>query len=478
MELASALADSSSAPALAGALVVGDPTVDVTRLDHDSRLVGPGSMFCCVPGERLDGHDFAPAAVAAGATALLCERPLGLGVPEVQVASVRAAMGPLAAAVHGHPSAQLAVVGITGTNGKTTVAHLLAAILEAAGRRCGVIGTLTGARTTPEAPELQARFAALLAEGHDSVAMEVSSHALQLQRVDGTRFRVAVFTNLSRDHLDFHGDMESYFQAKAKLFDPRLSDRAVVNLDSPHGRLLRDAATIPTVGFSLDDATDLQLGPAGSAFTWRGETVRLGLAGRFNVSNALAAATAAAELGLSAAEVAAGLAMVPPVPGRFELVDEGQPFLVVVDYAHTPDGLEQVLLTARELAGSGRVLAVFGAGGNRDRTKRPAMGAAVAEGADLAVLTTDNPRGEDPAAIMADVHEGLRTANELLIEPDRRAAIAAALARAEPGDVVVVAGKGHETTQTIGRDVLPFDDRAVARELLRAAGHPGPGTAR
>ncbi|MCU1352687.1 MAG: murE, partial [Acidimicrobiales bacterium] len=420
------------------------------------------------------------AAVAAGAAALVCERPLGLGVPEVQVPSARAAMGPLAAVVRGLPAERLDVVGITGTNGKTTVAHLLAGILGTAGRRCGVIGTLTGARTTPEAPELQAQFAELLASGHDAVAMEVSSHALALHRVDGTRFRIAVFTNLSRDHLDFHGDMESYFQAKARLFEPTLSDRAVVNLDDPHGRLLRDAAAIPTVGYSLDDAADLRLDPTGTSFTWRGIRAHLGLAGRFNVSNALAAATVAAEMGLAPDVIVAGLAAVPPVPGRFELIDEGQPFLVVVDYAHTPDGLEHVLGTARELAQAaprggapGRVLVVFGAGGDRDRSKRPAMGRAVAHGADVAVLTSDNPRGEDPAAIMADVHEGLHDATDLAVEPDRRAAIDLAIGRARAGDVVVLAGKGHETTQVIGTEVLAFDDRAEARRALRDAGFAG-----
>ncbi|HEY4378557.1 MAG TPA: UDP-N-acetylmuramoyl-L-alanyl-D-glutamate--2,6-diaminopimelate ligase, partial [Acidimicrobiales bacterium] len=325
-------------------------------------------------------------------------------------------------------------------------------------------------RTTPEAPELQARLVEMEQAGDRAVAMEVSSHALQLHRVDGTHFRVAVFTNLTRDHLDFHGDMSSYFAAKARLFEPALAERAVVNLDDPYGRLLRDAAGLPTTGYSIDDAEDLVVGPGGSSFAWRGAPVTMALAGRFNVANALAAATAAAELGIDPAMIAAGLGAAGPVAGRFELVDEGQPFLVVVDYAHTPDGLEQVVATARELAGTGRVLVVFGAGGDRDRTKRPAMGEAVARGADVAVLTSDNPRGEDPAAIISDVHEGMTDLTDLLIEPDRRAAIQAAVARARAGDVLVVAGKGHETTQTIGADVVPFDDRVVTRAALRAAG--------
>ncbi|HEY4378440.1 MAG TPA: UDP-N-acetylmuramoyl-L-alanyl-D-glutamate--2,6-diaminopimelate ligase [Acidimicrobiales bacterium] len=468
MDLAAALAATRDSPALSAAELVGS-SVDVTRLDHDSRAVEAGSVFCCVTGEHVDGHDFAPAAIAAGATALLCERPLDLGVPEVRVPSVRLAMGPLAAVVAGRPSDRLDVVGITGTNGKTTVAHLLAAILEHAGRPCGVIGTLTGARTTPEAPELQARLVEMEQHGDRAVAMEVSSHALELHRVDGTHFRVAVFTNLTRDHLDFHGDMSSYFAAKARLFEPSLSERAVVNLDDPYGRLLRDAAELPTTGYSLADAEGLVVGPTGSSFSWRGVRVQMALAGRFNVANALAAATAAAELSIDPEVIAAGLGAAGPVAGRFELVDEGQPFLVVVDYAHTPDGLEQVVATARELAGTGRVLVVFGAGGDRDRTKRPAMGEAVAHGADVAILTSDNPRGEDPAAIISDVHQGITDLTDLLIEPDRRAAIEAAVARARAGDVLVVAGKGHETTQTIGAQVVPFDDRVVTREALRAA---------
>jgi len=469
MRLADALQDAASSPALVGRVVTGTDDVDITRVDHDSREVVAGSLFACVPGAITDGHDYAAQAVAQGAVALLCERPLGLGVTEVQVASVRAAMGPLAAEVAGRPSDRLTMVGITGTNGKTTTSHLLGAILDRAGRRCGVIGTLTGTRTTPEAPELQRQLAGLVAEGYEAVAMEVSSHALDQHRVDGTHFRLGVFTNLSRDHLDYHGDLERYFRAKARLFDPDLSDRGVVNIDDPRGRLLRDAARIPTATYSLDDAQDLVMGPGGSRFRWRGVEVRIGLVGRFNVSNALAAATAAAEVGLTAEEVAHGLSAADPVPGRFELVDEGQPFLVAVDYAHTPDGIDEVLVAARELARPHRVLVVFGAGGDRDRTKRAPMGRA-AEAADVVILTSDNPRSEDPDDIISDVRRGMTDIRDTTIEPDRRAAIAHALAVARPGDVVVIAGKGHETTQTIGDDVQPFDDRQVARELLASSG--------
>jgi len=440
---------------------------DVAAVTHDSRAVAPGALFCCVRGAHADGHDHAPAAAAAGAVALLCERPLGLDLPELRVPSVRAAMGPVAAAFHGEPSARLAVVGITGTNGKTTTAHLLAAILDAAGRPCGVIGTLTGARTTPEAPELQAQLAAFLAEGRQAVSMEVSSHALDQHRVDGTAFALAVFTNLSQDHLDHHGTMEAYFQAKARLFDAGLSARAVVNLDDPHGRLLRDAAQIPTTGFSLADATAVEAGPRGSRFRWRGTELRTTLAGRFNLANVLAAVTAAAELGVGTDAIAQGLAEAAPVPGRFELVDAGQPFAVVVDYAHTADGLAALLASARELTGpGGRVLVVFGCGGDRDRAKRPAMGAAAAEGADVVVVTSDNPRSEDPHAIIASVLSGIPEDVQPVIEPDRRAAITAAVSRASAGDVVVIAGKGHETTQIAGATCTPFDDRVVAREVL------------
>ncbi|MCU1358393.1 MAG: murE [Acidimicrobiales bacterium] len=450
--------------------LTGDPHVEVDVAVHDSRAVGPGALYCCVPGAVYDGHRFAPAAIEAGARALLCERPLGLGVPELQTRSVRAAMGPVAAVLAGDPSRDLSVVGITGTNGKTTATHLLASILEADGRPCGVIGTLSGARTTPEAPELQSTLAGLRDAGKAAVAMEVSSHALDLHRVDGTWFEVGVFTNLSQDHLDHHGDMAAYFQAKARLFEPSRCGTAVLNTDDPHGRLLLDAATVPSIGFSLDDAADLRLGRDGSTFRWRGVQVSVGLAGRFNVSNALAAATAAEVLGVAPDVVAAGLALAGPVAGRFERIEEGQPFLVAVDYAHTPDGLAQLLGAGRELAGEGRVIVVFGAGGDRDRAKRPAMGEAADRLADIVVLTTDNPRGEGAAAIISDVQAGMEHRSDLRVEPDRGRAIGLAVSLAEPGDVVLVAGKGHETTQTVGDVAVDFDDRVVTRRALAAAG--------
>jgi len=453
--------------------VEGDAAAEVTAVTHDSRAVVPGALFCCVPGEQVDGHAFAPEAVERGAVALLCDRRLGLGVPEVRVADVRAAMGPVAAAVHGHPSAALQVVGVTGTNGKTTTTWLLQAVLEAAGRPTGLIGTLSGSRTTPEAPDLQARLAELRDDGKRAVAMEVSSHALALHRVDGTRFAVAVFTNLGRDHLDFHESVEDYFAAKARLFGPELAEVAVVGRDDAHGRLLRDAARIPTRGYSLAVVEDLELGPRSSRGRWRGQELRVPLGGAFNVRNALAAATAAVELGIDEATVVAGLAEAPPVPGRFEAVAIEAPFTAVVDYAHTPDALEALLGAAREGTGEGRLLLVFGCGGDRDRTKRPAMGEVAARLADVVVVTSDNPRSEDPAAIAAAVREGASGPGSVTTELDRRAAIATALAEAGPGDVVVVAGKGHETTQDAGGAVVPFDDRVVvAEEWARIGGRP------
>lgn len=471
LDLLSAAADRSN---LAPPEVVGDPSVEVAHATHDSGQVEPGTLFCCVPGARFDGHDFAPAAVAAGATALLVEHRLALDVTQVVVPSVRAAMGPLAAVLEGRPSDHLQVVGVTGTNGKTTFCQLLASILDAAGVSCGVIGTLTGTRTTPEAPDLQRLLAGLAADGRQAVAMEVSSHALDLHRVDGTRFRVAVFTNLSQDHLDHHRTMEAYFAAKARLFGADLCDRAVLNLDDPHGRLLADTAAVPVDGYSLDQVHDLVITPAGSRFRWDGVELEVPLPGRFNASNALAAAVAARALGVEGDAIAAGLRSAGTVPGRFERIDAGQPFLAAVDYAHTPDGLRQLLEAARELT-DGRVILVFGAGGDRDPGKRPHMGEAASELADVVVLTSDNPRSEQPAAIIEAVRSGMDHSTDLRVEPDRASAIALAVAEARPGDVLLVAGKGHETTQTIGDRVIPFDDREVLRAALAAAVHHGEG---
>jgi len=472
---------------LGARLVAGDPDVvaatDVTDVAHDTGRVGPGTLFCCVPGHRVDGHDLAGEAVAAGAVALLVEHRVDLpgpAVPQVAVPRVRAGLGPVAAEVHGHPSHSVRVVGVTGTAGKTSVTHLLRSVLEAGGLPCGLIGTLSGARTTPEAPELQALLAAERDAGRRAMAVEVSSHALAQGRVDATRFAVAVFTNLSQDHLDFHSTMEDYFAAKATLFTPALSEQAVICVDDAWGRRLLDEVTragaLPVHPYGLGDATDLRVTPGGTSFTWRGEHVRLRLAGRFNVANALAAATSAALLGVPPAAIAKGLSGVEPVRGRFEPVEAGQPFGVLVDYAHKPGALEQALTTARELVGEGgRVIVVFGCGGDRDAAKRPVMGEVAARLADQVVLTSDNPRSEEPRAIIAAVQDGIPPGAPLVTEPDRRRAIELALGGARAGDVVLIAGKGHETTQVIGQRQIPFDDRAVAGAALAATWSTGDG---
>ena len=478
----------------------GDPRTEIASVTHDSRAVGPGALFCCVPGSTADGHDHAPAAVAAGAAALLVERPLDLPVrAEVRVASVRAAMGPLASAVWGRPSTRLAVLGVTGTNGKTTTTYLLEAIGRAAGIRPGVIGTIgaridgepvPGERTTPEAPELQALLARMVETGVGLAAIEVSSHALVMHRVDGTRFAAACFTNLSHDHLDFHAGLEEYFEAKASLFVPARTDSAATNLDDPHGAEIArraEAAGLSVLGFGLEApaaavrAEGLDPTPVGNRFRllspYGSAEVRSPLVGRFNASNALAAAATALVAGLDVEAVAAGLSAPLVVPGRMERVDAGQPFPVLVDYAHTPDGLEQVLRAARPLvAEDGRLVVVFGCGGDRDRAKRPAMGKAAAGLADVMFVTSDNPRSEDPLAIIGEVVAGVPSGVYPIVEPDRRKAIALALALAgrDSGDVVVVAGKGHESGQTAGGVTVPFDDRVVAREELARLGWDAP----
>jgi len=457
-----------------------DRDPDLAAVVHDTRAVVPGALFCCVRGSRVDGHDLAGAAVERGAAALVVDHPLALDVPQIVVADVRAALGPVAATFWGHPSRDLAVLGVTGTAGKTTVTHLLASILEADGRPCGVIGTLSGERTTPEAPELQALLAEHRRRGDEAVAMEVSSHGLELGRVAATRFAVGVFTNLSQDHLDFHGTMEAYFAAKARLFDPGVSERAVVRADDPWGRRLlerlRGRPDLAVPPYGLADAADVRMSPAGATFEWRGERVALRLAGRFNVGNALGAATAAAALGVEPPVVARGLAAAPPVPGRFEAVDAGQPFTVIVDYSHKPDALDQALRAARELVtGDGELTVVFGCGGDRDVAKRPRMGEVAAALADRVVVTSDNPRTEDPAAIIEDIVRGVPPGAPLRIEPDRRLAIEQAVGAARPGGVVLVAGKGHETTQVIGDRAVPFDDRTVAREALARLAAAGTG---
>jgi len=441
-----------------------------------SAEVTPGTLFGCVPGSRADGHDYASDAVKRGAVALLSERPLGLGVPDVVVPSVRRALGPVSAALWGSPSRAMRVVGVTGTNGKTTTCALLAGIFDAQGWRAGVIGTLSGERTTPEAPALQRRLAEMRDCGKAAVAMEVSSHSLDQHRVEGTHFAGGVFTNLSQDHLDYHGTMEAYFASKAQLFTSCAVSLAVVNRADPWGARLVEmlsGAQVPLVTFAPSDATEVELGRRSSSFSWHGGRLELQMTGRFNLSNAVAAATAARELGASREAISSGLASVPPVRGRFEEVDEGQPFTVLVDFAHTPAALGEALGAARELANKpgpgynpGRVIVVFGAGGDRDRAKRPVMGRVASDLADVMVITSDNPRSEKPLSIIEEVSSGAHGAAPL-VHPDRAEAISTALAEAEPGDVVLIAGKGHETGQDFGDHVEQFDDVVVAREALR-----------
>jgi UDP-N-acetylmuramoyl-L-alanyl-D-glutamate--2,6-diaminopimelate ligase len=448
----------------------GDPAaVDVRAITFNTVDVVPGALYCCLPGGRFDGHEFAPDAVAAGATALLCERLLPLDVVQLRVedGGARAAMAQVAAAFHDHPADHLRVVGVTGTNGKTTVTYLLRAILEANGWPTAVIGTLDGGLTTPDAPSMQRSLAAYRDAGQMSVAMEVSSHALVQRRVDAIHFAVAVFTNLTQDHLDYHRTMDAYFSAKSLLFTPERSDTGVVNADDPWGRRLLATAGIELRPFSMADAVELEAGALGSSFWWEGHLVTLNLSGRFNVANALAAAAAAGQLGIDPEVVALGLSSVRGVPGRFEMVEAGQSFKAVVDYAHTPSALEEALTAARHAAApGGRVLVVFGCGGDRDRLKRPDMGRIAADLADLAMLTSDNPRNEDPLAIIAEVRAGVGRPDRLVVEPDRATAIAVAVESARPGDVVLVAGKGHETGQRIGARTLDFDDRLVTKAAI------------
>jgi UDP-N-acetylmuramoyl-L-alanyl-D-glutamate--2,6-diaminopimelate ligase len=468
-----------------GARIVGDDSVEIGDLAYDSRKAGPGTLFFCVRGEKADGHEFAPRVVEEGAAALVVERELtDLAVPQVVVEDSRAAMAPLAARFWGDPTAELRMVGVTGTNGKTTTAFLIHEILKAADTRCGLLGTVKQVvggverevvRTTPEAIELQRTFRQMLEGGDEACAMEVSSHAMALHRADAIHFEVALFTNLTQDHLDFHADMEDYFLAKRKLFEAG-PKTAIVNVDDPYGRRLAEefeCVTFSAEGAEADySAREVEFDASGASFSLGGMRLRTGLPGHFNVANALGAFAAAEAIGVGSDFAAAGLARAERVPGRFEPIDEGQGFSVLVDYAHTPDSLENVLRAARRLT-TGKLISVFGAGGDRDRDKRPKMGRAGAELSDLSVITSDNPRSEDPAAIVAEVAGGAEGAAELEVVLDRREAIALALGRAGPGDTVVIAGKGHEQGQEFenGRKI-PFDDREVAREELWKLGSP------
>ncbi|MEN9802549.1 MAG: hypothetical protein RLZ37_1674 [Actinomycetota bacterium] len=456
-------------------LVGAENDIEISSVSMDSRAVEKGALFCCVRGERFDGHEFASSAIESGAAALLVDHVIpGVSdsVPQIVVSDIRRSIGPVSAHLAGEPSRHMTVVGITGTNGKTTTTHLLAAILRASGRNTEVLGTLQGLHTTPEAPQLQSTLASMRNRRVDAVAMEVSSHALAFDRVGGMHFAAAVFTNLSRDHLDFHGTMENYYTAKARLFEPALSDLGVVNSDDPYGQRLLDSSSIRLVPFGRSDARNVEVSVFDHEYDWDGQRIRVDIGGHLNVYNSIAAATVARELGVTGREIADGLASAGPVPGRFERIDEGQDFTVLVDYAHTPDGLSEVLRSVRAIPGVGRVILVFGCGGDRDKMKRPIMGEVAVSLADLVIITSDNPRSEDPEAIIASIVAGVPDHMRHRLwasRPDRALAIAGALKLARNGDVVLITGKGHETTQTIGLEALPFDDRVVARDILRSS---------
>ncbi len=460
-----------------------DQGTPIRSVVHDSRQIAPGSLYACLRGDHFDGHTFAADAVNAGATALLVDHPLEhVDVPQIVVDDTRLRLGPIAAEVAGHPSRTLTTVGVTGTNGKTTTSALLASIFDGAGMPCGVIGTLHGPRTTPEAPELQAVLREFVDAGNAATVLEVSSHALAMHRVDGTEFDAVVFTNLGHDHLDLHGSQEEYFRAKARLFSSEFSHLGVVNIDDPYGRLIADSSASDVIGrefrvvtYSTHDVSGVEVTAAAHRYVWRGRRVEVPMGGDFNVSNSLAALTTAVECGIDVDVAIGAVASLPTVPGRFEIVDTDDSrrrgVTIVVDYAHTPDGLERLLESARRVAGStGSLTVVFGCGGNRDRAKRPTMGAVASRHADRVVVTSDNPRGERPSAIIDEIVQGINadSRSTIMTDVDRRTAICAAIASAGQGDVVVIAGKGHETTQEFADHTVEFDDRTVARECLEA----------
>ena len=471
--------------ALAPGDVIGRRAVEISDLAHDTRRVGDGTLFFCVPGARVDGHDLAADAVAAGAAALVVEHPVDVAVPQLVVESSRAAMAVAADVFFGAPTESLTVAGVTGTNGKSTTTHLLRSILEADGRRAGLVGTVEwvvggdvreAPHTTPEAIDLQRLFREMVDAGDEAVALEASSHGSHYRRLDRVRFDALAFTNLSQDHLDLHADMEEYFQAKRRLFTGVAPPPAAVNVGDPYGRRLAEelarAHRAPLVTFGLRPeaevrAEGLELGPRGSRFAAAGIAIETPLLGVFNVENVLAAVASALLLDLDEDAIAAGIRAVTGVAGRFEAIDEGQDFAVVVDYAHTPDALETVLRAARPL-GDGRLVVVFGAGGDRDRDKRPLMGQDARKLADAVVVTNDNPRSEEPIEIVEAILQGAGT--DVEVDLDRRSAIESAIAGAGAGDVVVIAGKGHEQGQELAGVVHPFDDREAAREALRARG--------
>lgn len=470
-----------------GATVIGDAGVALTDVTHDSRSVRAGSLFVAIRGLQADGHAFVDSAIAGGAAAICVEDPMPAAVPVVVVADSRMALGPAASAVHGYPSREVSVVGVTGTNGKTTVTHMVGSIVDAASGTAGVIGTVGGrmgeipidpGRTTPEASDLQRLLRRMVDVGVTVVATEVSSHAMTLHRVEGTRFSVVAFTGLSQDHLDFHGDMEDYFMAKAGLFDPRFADRAVINVEGAWGARLDAMSDLGGLRVGVDVfAADRREHPGSSTFTLTtpsgSEVVALPIGGGFNIENAVTAAAIGLELGFDMSSIVAGLQNLEPIPGRFEQIPDPSGRHVFVDYAHTPDGIEQAIASARHFT-DGKVYAVVGAAGDRDKAKRPLMGHAAAA-ADVAVITSDNPRSENPHDIIPAVVAGIPDSATYQVEPDRRAAIRWAIERSGPMDVILILGKGHEAGQEFSTGTVLFDDRLVAAEEIAAVQAAGSG---
>ena len=447
---------------------VGTPDVPVHGITDDSRDVSPGDVFLCFRGGTHDGHDSAAAAVDAGASGIVCERTVP-GVPtglQIVVPDVRSVAGPLASALLGHPSRSLRMIGVTGTNGKTSTASFICSLLRTAGRQPHLIGTVTGVRTTPEAIELQSQLAGAVESGATHVVMEVSSHALVMRRTDGIVYDVAVFTNLGRDHLDFHPTMEDYFAAKARLFSAGMCRSAVVNTDDPWGLRLADSLEVPVVRCSRTSLDKVSVAATGVSFGWRGENVTVPVGGDFTVDNMLLALTVAVGEGIPPTSAASAAGFTEQVPGRFETVETGGNWNVVVDYAHTPDALERLLRSAREVS-NGRVIVVFGCGGNRDRGKRPAMGEVAARLADEVIVTSDNPRDEEPTAIIGAILEGTRGGRATIATcVDRGEAIRNAVLGASDGDIVVIAGKGHETYQESAGVLREFSDVGAARAAV------------
>ena len=452
------------------ATIIGDKSVVVTGITQDSRNVEPGDILCCVRGESFDGHQFIGEAVSRGAVAVLVEHideSIDSSVAQIVVTDVRPVLGRVASAAFRHPASSVKMVGITGTNGKTSTAAILGTLIEAHGGSVFVMGTLTGARTTPESIDLHAQLRSCVDAGFDHVVMEVSSHALEHHRVDGIVFDVAVFTNLGHDHLDFHGTMDNYFAAKRKLFTSELARVAVVNGDDVYGYQLHKEAVIPTSTFSLANVRDVEVTASHVSFTWNNLGVRLPIGGSYAVINALAAMNAARELGVPDEHIVAGCASVQTVSGRFELVPNDVDIDVVVDFAHTPEALEGLLVNAREIA-RGRLIVVFGCGGDRDNAKRPSMGGIASRGADVVIVTSDNPRSEDPDRIISEVISGVEV-NHALVSSivNREKAIESAILGAKRGDMVVIAGKGHETTQEANGVLTPSSDVLIAAGVLR-----------